>query len=207
MFDEVRLPIEVEKGARGGPGFSTSILTLRSGYEQRNQNWSRSRGRWDVSFGIDVMSQLETVVAFFYARRGRLNGFRFRDWSDYQLTASEIGLGDAAETDFQAVRRYTDSGGNTFDRPISKLVTGTLTVFVDSVAKSEGPDYSVDYDTGIITFTSPPGSGLSVAITTEFDVPVRFDIDELEISLEAYDPTTGELGGLIPSIPVVELRV
>jgi uncharacterized protein (TIGR02217 family) len=46
-----------------------------------------------------------------------------------------------------------------------------------------------------------PPSGAPVTAGFEFDVPVRFDTDKLEVSL------TGFRSGAIPSIPIVELRL
>jgi uncharacterized protein (TIGR02217 family) len=51
-FLDIAFPGSVGRGATGGPGFSTQIVTLASGAEQRNVNWSNSRGRWNISTGI-----------------------------------------------------------------------------------------------------------------------------------------------------------
>ena len=45
-----------------------------------------------------------------------------------------------------------------------------------------------------------PASGAVVTAGYEFDVPVRFDTDRLEISLSGFQH------GAIPNIPVVEVR-
>ncbi len=52
VFHEVRMPIDVERGAVGGPGFKTRVLPLESGFEQRNIDWSDTRGEWDLSYGL-----------------------------------------------------------------------------------------------------------------------------------------------------------
>ena len=62
-------------------------------------------------------------------------------------------------------------------------------------------DYSLESQTGLVTFVSPPVAGEIVTAGFEFDVPVRFDTDRIEISLAAME------AGEIPSIPVVEVRV
>lgn len=204
-FHNVRLPEDVERGARGGPGFNTTILTLSSGFEKRNINWERSRGSWDIGYGLDKKSTLETVLAFYYARRGEAYGFRFKDWTDYQIgddandTPQEIGTGDDSETEFQAVRRYT-SGSTTFDRAVTRLVSGTVRVFVSAVEQTVSVDYTVDVDTGVITFTSPPTNGFSVGLICEFDVPVRFDTDKLDLEAIRSDVYS------VPEIPLIELR-
>ncbi|MEO0810461.1 MAG: DUF2460 domain-containing protein [Pseudomonadota bacterium] len=54
---------------------------------------------------------------------------------------------------------------------------------------------------GLITFTSAPASGVQVAADFEFDVPVRFDSDQMDITIETYQ--LGSWG----QIPVLEIRV
>ncbi len=203
-FQNVRLDDDVERGAQGGPGFKTTILELASGFEQRNIDWERARGRWDLSYGMDSKANQEVVLAFFFARQGRANGFRFKDWTDFQIGSDnpsdvpqEIFITDGAKTKFQVVRRYT-SGPTTFDREVTRLVAGTVRVFLDAVEQFAG--FTIDIETGVITFSVAPTTGQALQIICEFDVPVRFDIDELDLRAvrdDAFD---------IPQVPIVELR-
>lgn len=198
-FHEVRLPEDVERGAAGGPRFSTSVVALSSGYESRVANWSRPRLAWDVGYGVQSYDDLRDVIAFFYARMGRAHGFRFKDWTDFAVESiQQIGVGDGANKVFPVFKRYS-SGGVDLDRPLTKLVSGTLKVYLNGVLQPSG--YSANLNTGVITFTVAPAVAVSVAVTCEFDVPVRFDTDELKITAEAFEV------GSVPSIPIVELRV
>lgn len=191
-FHDVRLPEDVEKGAKGGPRFKTDILDLASGREKRNIAWQYTRGEWDLSYGMDTKSNHEAVLAFWYARQGRAHSFRFKDWTDYQIGTDsldlpqEIATGDGSTTSFQIVRRYT-SGTYTFSRPVTRPVAGTVRVFLDDVEQLSG--WTVDVDTGLITFSSAPTASpdQSIGVVCEFDVPVRFDIDFLEITAERDD--------------------
>ncbi|MGE4486374.1 MAG: DUF2460 domain-containing protein [Synergistaceae bacterium] len=202
-FHNVRLPVEVERGAQGGPMFDTTVLELRSGHEQRNINWQQTRARYNISYGISHKDELEAVIHFFYARYGRAYGFRFKDWGDYEVPLQVLGLGDGATVDFQAFKRYSD-GTYTFDRPLTKLVADTIEVFVEGVPVS----FTADVDTGIITLASPPaatgGSGTGgaevVSYLCEFDVPVRFNDDALNVTMELWNV------GQIPAIEIVEVR-
>ena len=78
-FHDVRLDEDIERAAVGGPSFKTSVLQLSSGFEKRNIDWQRARGIWDISYGVDTKTNLEAVVAAFYARQGRAHTFRFKD--------------------------------------------------------------------------------------------------------------------------------
>lgn len=199
-FHNVRLPPDIERGAEGGPGFNTTVLGLSSGFEKRNINWSRSRGRWDISYGLRSKTDADAVLAFFMARQGRAYGFRFKDWTDYQIGSSgspqTIATADGTQTKFQAVRRYS-SGGVDFDREITRLVSGTVTVYVNG---SPTGSVTVDVDTGIITFSGAPSASDTIGLVAEFDVPVRFDADRLD--LRAF--WNGDYS--LPAIDIVELR-
>jgi hypothetical protein len=58
----------------------------------------------------------------------------------------------------------------------------------------------VDTTTGSVTFTTAPGAGVAITAGFEFDVPVRFDTDMLDVTLDL------ERLGSITSIPLVEIR-
>lgn len=215
-FYEHRLPTDIERRTLGGPQFSTSVLFTESGFEKRNINWSKIRGRWDISSALmyenkpsgETRTDVEAIRSLFAAQEGRAHGFRFKDFGDFNIgdfanpttDNQSIGTGDTVETVFQVFKTYT-FGAITYDRnPITRIVSGAVAVLLDDVVKSDPGDYSIDLDTGLITFTSPPGGSVDVQVALEYDNPVRFDIDHLEISEELASL------GAIPSIPLVELR-
>lgn len=199
-FHDVRLPVDVEKGAHGGPEFKTRILDLDNGDEQRNIQWQRTRGMWDVSYGIQSKAAMQAVIDHFYARYGRAYGFRFKDWADFEIAGPQsIGEGLSANHLFQIFKDY-ESGGYHFLRKITRPVVGTLSVWVGGVLKTETADYTVDYSTGIITISSAPGDGVDVSVDCEFDVPVRYDTDKLDITSQTADAIQ------IGSIPIIELK-
>ena len=205
-FHEVRFPDNIGRGARGGPERRTQIVELSSGDEERNANWANSRRRYDVAYGIRRADDLAAVVAFFEARNGRLHGFRLKDWADYKSglpsatpspTDQAIGTGDGATTAFQLVKRYA-SGGQTWTRAITKPVAGTVRIALDGTEQVGG--WSIDATTGLVSFDAAPASGVAVSVGFEFDVPVRFDSDVLNVTLDI------ERLGSITSIPLLEIR-
>lgn len=199
-FDEVRLPGCIERGAQGGPQFKTTIITLSSGFEKRNQDWAETRGEWDISYGLKTRDDLDALIAFFYARRGRARGFRFKDWADYVLEQQAIGIGDAMNDEFQLYKRYTSAGVD-YDRILTKIVAGSLQVWVNGMLQDPA-NYTANLNTGLITFGAMhiPASMALVEAACEFDVPVRFDIDKLNVNMQQVD-----LGSL-PQINLVELK-
>ncbi len=198
VFHEVQFPPKIAYGATGGPEFNTTISTTFGGFEQRNVNWLKSRGRWDVSTGIKNKTDMDMVQAFFRARFGKAYGFRFKDWSDYQAVGQNIGTGNGALTAFQLTKTYV-SGSNTYVREIKKPVTGTVKIYLNSVLQGSG--YSVDHATGIVTFSAAPGGGVAVSSDYDFDVPVRFDTDALSVRID------GPAQYMWDSVPIVETRI
>ena len=205
-FHEVRFPDNISRGARGGPERRTQIVELASGDEERNASWADSRRRYDVAYGIRRADDLAAVVAFFEARNGRLHGFRYKDWADYKsalpsqaitATDQQIGTGTGSLQTFQLAKRYT-SGAQTWVRTITKPVTGTVRVALGMVEQMSG--WTLDTTTGVITFTTAPAGGVIVRAGFEFDVPVRFDSDTLDVTLDF------ERLGSITAIPLLEIR-
>lgn len=205
-FHEIRFPETISLGSSGGVQRVTDIVTLRSGHEQRNTIWSKSRRTYDAGLGVRNLDDLYRVIVFFEARRGQLHGFRWKDWSDYKsgsptssVTPTDvlIGVGDGVETQFQLRKIYSDDFGS-YTRDINKPVEGTVRV---SLSSAETTEFTVNTQTGLITMNSAPLAGVQVRAGFEFDVPVRFNQDSLIVNVEQFNV------GSIPNIDIVELRV
>lgn len=206
-FHEIRFPTGISLGASGGPERRTEIVTLASGFEERNSPWADSRRRYNAGYGVRSLADIHQVIAFFEARSGRLHGFRFKDFSDYQSSAPGsaitpndqiIGTGNGAVSSFQLYKNYI-SGAQFYPRAITKPMAGSVRVALNGVELGSGL-FTVDSATGIVTLSTAPGAGVSVSAGFAFDVPVRFDADFLEINQAAFN------AGQIPAIPLVEVR-
>lgn len=207
-FHEVRFPLRLALGISGGPVRRTDIVNLSNGRESRNQRWRNARRSYDAGSGIRSVADLYEVLAFFEARRGELYGFRFRDPVDCKscppgetpaATDQRIGTGDGVTVGFQLLKTYADAGG-AFSRRIEKPVEGSVMVSVEGV-KVEAADVAVDPVTGMVAFRAgrAPPAGAAIRAGFEFDVPVRFGIDRIDVNLTAFE------AGRIPSIPLMEI--
>jgi len=208
-FHDVRFPLWISRGSSGGPERRTEIVTLANGYEVRNSPWAHSRRRYDAGVGLRGLGDLAAVLAFFEARQGPLHAFRWKDWTDYKSCGpgetpafddQVIGTGDGATLAFGLVKSYA-SGPNAYLRRITKPVPFTVRAGRAGIPLVEGEDYSVDYATGEVRFPDPPAAGEVITAGFEFDVPVRFDTDSLQISAASVE------AGEIHSIPLVEVRL
>jgi uncharacterized protein (TIGR02217 family) len=95
------------------------------------------------------------------------------------------------------MKRYA-SGAQSWTRAIAKPVAGSVRIALSGVEQPSG--WSVDTTTGVVTFSAAPGAGVAITAGFEFDVPVRFDADALDVTLDL------ERLGSITSIPLLELR-
>jgi uncharacterized protein (TIGR02217 family) len=210
-FHEIRFPTDISRGAHGGPERRTDVVVLGSGHEERNARWADSRRSYNAGYGVKSLDDLHAVIAFFEERRGRLYGFRWRDHADDKSCApggtispldQVIGTGDGTRATFQLVKTY-GAAHAPWARTIGKPVTGSVRVTVDGGEGTEGIDFTVSTTTGVVQFLPGhvPGSGDVVTAGFAFDVPVRFDTDRLEISVQGFRH------GAIPNIPIVEVRL
>lgn len=208
-FHDVRFPANLSFGSVGGPERRTEVVTLANGFEERNTPWEHSRRRYDAGIGMRSLDDVETLIAFFEARRGQLHGFRWKDWADYKSSAPSadpaysdqiLGWGDGVQTEFQLIKTYW-SGEQSYARPIQKPVEGTVTLGLQGDPQIEGVHFTYDANIGLVTFITAPESGAEVTAGYEFDVPVRFDTDRIHTSVSSFQ------AGDAPNVPVVEVRV
>ena len=203
-FHEVRLPARLAFGSTGGVERRTDVVTLASGFERRSSPWALGRRRYLIGANLRALADMAELTAFFEARRGRLYGFRFRDFSDFAscgpggtpaATDQALGIGDGTRTAFRLAKAYED-----VSRPITKPVERSVTVAVAGVTLASGA-FSVEATTGVVTLVAPPASGAEVTAGFLFDTPVRFDADRLEVTLESFG------AGRMAAVPLIEVRV
>jgi len=207
-FHDIRFPPALSFGSLGGPERRTEIVALANGHEERNTPWAQARRRYDAGTGLRSLDDLEALIAFFEARQGMLHGFRWKDWADYRsslpsqpVTAFDqpLGLGDGLTTDFALAKTYR-SGGHAMRRPITRPVAGSVKLAIGGIEQKPGAGWQVDATTGIVRFDTPPGAGAEVTAGFEFDVPVRFDSDLIQVSVAGFQ------AGEVPRVPVIEVR-
>lgn len=203
-FDDVLYPFALGRSASVRPEFSTSVLVTASGYERRNSLWSNARMHYDVGPGIRSEEELAELIGFFRARRGAARGFRLSDPLDFssnRMTASPtmtdqiIGTGDGVTADFALVKRYGE-GDEPQVRRITRPRAETLLVSVNGIPNE---NWTL-FHGGIIRFDTAPPEGSEVRAGFLYDVPVRFEEDQIDVS--GFNFAAGEA----PSIALVEIR-
>ena len=86
-----------------------------------------------------------------------------------------------------------------YQRRIEKPVAGTIRVALSGAEQFNG--WSSAPVTGIVTFEVAPDPGVTITAGYQFDVPVRFDSDLMDVTLDI------ERLGSITSIPLIEIRL
>ncbi len=192
-FHDVRFPLHLAFGSRGGPVRPIDIVQLTNGAEVRNAKTRHSRRQYNAVAGLKSKEQAIELLQFFESRNGPLYGFRFRDPLDYHAD-SALGTGDGERKIFALTKSYGDAP-HTYARRITKPVNGTVRVFVDEVETV----VSVDHNLGLIEFETPPSLGAILSASFDFDVPVRFASEHLDIALDDFGSTQ------IQDIPLFEI--
>ncbi len=172
----------------GGPGWKTEIVQLASGAETRNALWANPLRKWQLA-GVPVsFGEAQNLIRFFNARRGSHQGFLFRDPFGYSSAApgeavtpydEMLGLGDGVETEF---RLSLDDGGEV-PRVISRPVSDSVRIAVDGV---EIVDFTLEPDTGLVTFSTPPEPGAIITAGFDYLLPVRFETDRIDLSQTSH---------------------
>lgn len=227
-FHEVEFPRGISYGSTFGPSFSTDIVTMPNGSEQRNVNWEYPRCSGNLTSGIKKEAQFNELLKFFYNRKGRAYGFRFYDWLDYKAEFMLQGISDGTVSTYQLIKNYPDNDLDQMSvRKIVKPIAGTLHVYLFDCTPPEGetvtdttwqkyiirtfskaiPEgaemttgWTLDTTTGKLTFSEPVAANMGVVASFEFNVPVRFDTDTMAANYSSFKAYGWA------DIPVIELK-
>ena len=193
FIETPRFPERISLASNGGPGFANDVVGTDGGSEYRTIHWDQPLHSYVISQPPTSDEEKSTELkAFFLYVHGRAIGFRFKDWTDYKVSAAQGKFQSITSTTFQMMKRYV-VGSIYFERKITKPVS-TVTIV-------GGVTPVVDYTTGIVTVAS----GTPTSWSGEFDVPVRFDTDKMDSEVVDKHPT-GELIIGWNQINIVEIR-
>lgn len=198
-FLEIQLDKNISYGAQGGPFYQTLVMSTPSRAETRLSQTSRHFRKWKLPLTDKSLVQMQALEQFIIATRGKMNGFRFLDKRDY--TATNEPLTYTSGTTVQLIKTY-NMYGVTEVRPIRKPQTGVvpLTLQRDGAAWISAGNWSLNTTTGIVTFTADQ-TGHVFTWSGQFDVPVRFDVDEMQATWEDFDVLSWD------SVDILEIAV
>ncbi|KPB02280.1 DUF2460 domain-containing protein [Ahrensia marina] len=198
-FHDVNFPARLKFNVSGGPEMRVDVTRLSSGHERRNKRWSAPLRRYLISVGQRPLDEIQVLTAFFEARSGPLYGFRFRDPFEHSTAALnqnvsandvEIGIGDGVATEMNLIL------GN--GRQVTHPIEDSLRVAVDGVEIFTG--FSFDQSSKKLVFDQAPASEEAISAGFQFDVPVRFENEQLVAT------RTVNNAGEVSDITLLELR-
>lgn len=165
------LPDCVAHGATFAPRFSTTIVTVSSGQEHRNQNWSHPLMVGEVGYKVLTYEQTQELVDFMYDAGGRARSFRVKDWSDYTANGRGV-LVDTGGGAWQMGKTY-GTGSRLTTRMITKPVSGTVRVFDAGGVELPAAAWTVDYETGKVQAHGYTPAGQSVPVLGVASAPYQ----------------------------------
>lgn len=180
FLETPRFPDEIAMWAHGGVNYNTNVIQTNSGREIRNQVWQYGKGVWDfpeVLRTVDANTngyRLRILRDFFRVAKGRTNGFRFKDFTDYTDDGNGVmginGLGTGLPI-YQMYKNYV-TGALTDQRIIQKPVSGQIIPKKNGTNITFGPgagQATIDYELGIMVLVADAtsnASAISVGATT-----------------------------------------
>jgi uncharacterized protein (TIGR02217 family) len=161
------------------PTFQTRVQRAVSGRELRALDYPYPL--WQFTLIFDLLrdnpaagyDELRTLMGFFMLCQGAFGTFLFRDPSDDRVAGQQIGVGNASATVFQLQRAMGAAlpGGGFMEPIVAPNVVSA--VYLDGITQSPAT-YSVDPQTGLVTFATPPGSGLTITADYSYYFRCRF---------------------------------
>lgn len=177
-------------GWQGGPEFKTATVAMRNGRERRNGDWAEAHHSFSVPFlNINKENYLLIKQGHLLAR-GALFNFKFRDELDYEAIEEIFGEGDGVETTFQ-LRKVSAIEGVSYTRNTYVVADTpadpTPVILVNGLPET----HTIDYDRGLVTFSSAPANGAVLEGTWNFALWVHFGQDNLPFSIDNKNARNG----------------
>lgn len=205
-IDPVYLNANVLAGAVRRLEDKASVTESDNGIPEAHSRWDHRRRSWVVSWALEDTDEVENL----FDVNGNSAGFlfiadKFGLDSDFIGEDQFIGVGDGSTTEFQLI--FTATTYNTSNSPptvvrestrdINYPLVGTVVMYKNDISTVA---FTVDYTTGIVTFTSPPANGVAITADYEYAWPVRF------VS-ETFDSTVSTNSKEIRSITIEEVFI
>jgi uncharacterized protein (TIGR02217 family) len=163
------------------PVFSTIVAGHVSGREVRHALYQNPIWQFELAFdGLDSTADtypglgpnsLQALTGFFLDCQGQFGTFLYVDPTDSSATGATFATGDGTTESF-TFSRYMGA----FLEPVG-WVTSVSNVYLNGVNQASGWSLSTPNS---LVFTSPPGSGVSIAATFAYAFQCRFDSDDMD---------------------------
>ncbi len=162
------------------PMWKTRIQTTVRGRELRirDQIYPRWKFQQIYSFLSGTVrctpgyTEIQIMMDFFQGAQGSWDNWLFLDPSDNFAANQTIGVGNGSQLSFQLVRSFAGS----FAEPI--IAPTSWVIRLDGAVQGSG--FSVNTANGVLTFSSPPASGVVITADIHYYFRCRFTTDTLD---------------------------
>jgi uncharacterized protein (TIGR02217 family) len=181
-----RLSAPIELGAKRVVRMDLTVTPMDGGTEARERRWDQFLFDFEVSFPVGKRAgntNLDEVTAAFLATGGGELSFDLRDYRESSVTDEAFGVGDGSTKVFPLTRTYA-FGPVSHVRRIYRPVS-PITVKKAGIVQSSG--YTVDYQLGVVTFTAAPAAAAVLSWSGDFNVPVRFDREQISQAVSIHN--------------------
>ncbi len=184
-FFEHRLDELISEGARSITKWSRLKHYSGAGHLSQDFFWSHAKHTLDISYRARPMEQYATLEDFFYVIfAGGYEGFRVKNWKDYELAQSNSTLQYNEDLSKWQINRVHKAFDIEYWREIFKPNDDVKIFRTRSSVVSEVPDPVVELTTGLVTFVGHM-SGDTYTAEGTFDIPMTFVKDEWESNFRA----------------------
>lgn len=172
---DVTFPPRIALGASRTANWSTTVARTFGGYTKRNQNWSRAKHIFDLSFAVRTVTDYRDIEAHFHQVRGQASTFPFKDYLDFQCSAAQSACTLVTGSTYQLGKKYGST--SPWVRKITRPKTA-IAVYRTRSGNTSPITPTIDYTTGKITVTGHQGGDV-YTWAGEFYVPCRYASDAL----------------------------
>ncbi len=173
------------------PIFQTRIQRAVSGRELRALDYLNPLWQFTLVFtflrdqpevGFD---ELRTLLGFYLSCRGAYQSFLFRDPSDFRVSGQYLGTGDSSTSLFQLQRTIGAQLPNQgFAEPIAAPNT-VEAIYLDGIIQAPAL-YRVDPNSGLVSFDTPPSTGVTITADFSYWFRCRFVDDRYDFENFMY---------------------
>lgn len=163
--------------------WSTDIVSYGR-TSQRNQRFSQPVRHWLINYQALNIDERNRLLEIFQRAAGQYRTFKILESGidgDFECAIADCSItAIAAQVNFQLVKTYYNGQTEEWTENKIKIVPGTTfppVVKIDGVTKTEGADYTLNDETGIVTFGAAPGVGKVITANYRFYFEIRFTMD------------------------------
>jgi hypothetical protein len=185
-------------GFRSQRQWLNTRVALNSGHERRNAERTRPRMLYKAPYDRIHQAHAEQLSDSFDVCMGSNRNFRFRDKQDFEAIAVTLGAAAGGVDETMQLIKPASFGALGYNRIIKFPADSTkytvangyhhdARAFEVTEDTGGGPlplAATVDYLTGIVTFTATPAA--IIRASYEYHVPVHFDDDTLDLVFTTY---------------------